>query len=187
MSRCFHSYELLPTFAGELGDEKRRGPAGPFLMMITEEQIAQLVNDRIEGSDMFIVSVRVLPSNRIRVFIDSLSGLPVQECVNISRHIESSLDREEEDFELEVSSPGLTEPFAHPLQYRKNIGRTVKLTLSDGSSLKGELSDADDNGVVIVLEEKKKSKKKKQDVEVQGPKHVPFTEIKEAKTVITFK
>lgn len=149
-------------------------------MMITENIIRQLVEEKIEGSNIFIVSVKVLPSNRIKVFVDAVEGLNVKDCVAISRHVEGSLDREQQDFELEVSSPGLTEPFQHPLQYQKNVGRSVKVTTNDGNSVKGELLKFENNAIIVQPEKKKKK-------EQAEPVNIPLTEIKEAKTVISFK
>lgn len=152
-------------------------------MMITEAQIRTLVEERIADSDRFIVAVRVLPGNRIRVFVDSLSGVTVRDCVQISRHIEGSLDREQEDFELEVSTPGLTEPLLHPLQYVKNIGRTLKVDTIDGLSVKGTVVEADEHKVTIAPEPKKKPKK---DEPQPDAVTIAIPQIKQAKTVISF-
>jgi len=112
--------------------------------------------------------------------VDGLKGLKVQDCAAISRHIESALDREQEDFELEVSSPGLTAPFEHPLQYQKNVGRTVKVTLDDGSTVKGMLQAFEGTCLTVMPERKKK---KEEPVAVV----FPLNRIREAKTVISFK
>lgn len=149
-------------------------------MMITENIIKQLVEQKIEGTDMFLVSARVLPSNRIRVYVDAVNGLDVKACVQISRHIEGSLDREQEDFELEVSSPGLSEPFQHPLQYQKNIGSGIKVLTNDGNKAKGKLVKFENDTIIVELEPKKK---KEQAESIT----IPLSEIKEAKTVISFK
>lgn len=149
-------------------------------MMITENIIKQLVEEKIEGTDMFLVSAKVLPSNRIRVYVDAVDGLAVKACVQISRHIEGSLDREQEDFELEVSSPGLSEPFQHPLQYQKNVGRGIKVLTNDGSKAKGKLVKFENDTITIEPE----TKKKKEQAE---PVTIPLSKIKEAKTVISFK
>lgn len=148
-------------------------------MMITEATVRALIEEKIEGTDQFIVSVKVLPTNRIQVFVDAVGGLNVKDCVNISRQIEGNLDREVEDYELQVSSPGLTEPFQHPLQYKKNVGREIKVTTLDGNTIKGELTAF--TGEEITLQPEKKKKK-----EEAEPVTIPLSEIKEAKTVISF-
>jgi ribosome maturation factor RimP len=148
-------------------------------MMITEGTVRALIEERIEGTDQFIVSVKVLPTNRIQVYIDAVGGLNVKDCVNVSRQIEGNLDREIEDYELQVSSPGLTEPFQHPLQYKKNVGREIKVITLDGNTIKGELTEF--TGEEITLQPEKKKK------EEAEPVTIPLSEIKEAKTVISFK
>jgi ribosome maturation factor RimP len=162
---------------------KEGDPQSPFLMMITEARITELVEECIADSDRFIVSVRVLPGNGIRVSVDRLSGMTVQDCVRISRHIEGNLDRETEDFSLEVGSPGLTEPLTHPLQYRKNMGRELKVDTVDGQSVKGEVISADDVQVTILPRPAKKLKKNE---DPPSPVSLPFPQIKQAKTVISF-
>ena len=152
-------------------------------MMITEAQITALVEEKNVGTERFIVAVRVLPGNRIRVFIDALVGVTVRDCVQVSRHIEGSLDREQEDFELEVSTPGLTEPLVHHLQYLKNVGRQLRVVTTDGSIVKGEVLAATDEDVTIMPEAKKKSKKNEEET---GPVIIQLALIKEAKTVISF-
>jgi ribosome maturation factor RimP len=152
-------------------------------MMITEAHITALVEEKNADTDRFIVAVRVLAGNRIRVFVDALSGMTVRDCVQISRHIEGSLDREQEDFELEVSTPGLTEPLRHPLQFLKNVGRTIKVDLLDGTSVKGEVISATQEDVTLQPEAKKKPKKTEEE---SGPITIQLIQIKEAKTVISF-
>lgn len=152
-------------------------------MMITEARITDLVEERIADSDRFIVAVRVLAGNRIRVFVDGLSGMSVRDCVQISRHIEGNLDREQEDFELEVSTPGLTEPLTHPLQFVKNVGRSLKVETLEGETVKGEVLAADADQVTIQPELKKKLKKNEPQ---PGPVSISLQQIKQAKTVISF-
>lgn len=152
-------------------------------MMISEAQITALVEEKNAGTDRFIVAVRVLTGNRIRVFVDSLAGMTVRDCVQISRHIEGNLDREQEDFELEVSTPGLTEPLRHPLQFVKNVGRSIKVDILDGSVVKGEVLEANDREVIIMPEAPKKLKMNE---ELPGPVTIALETIKEAKTIITF-
>jgi len=114
------------------------------------------------------------------VFVDAVDGLDVNACVAISRHIEGSLDREEEDFELEVSSPGLTEAYQHPLQYKKNVGREVKVITNEGDTMKGKLLEFSGESIIVMPEKKKKK-------EQAEPVTILLTDIKEAKTVISFK
>ncbi len=149
-------------------------------MMITEATIRALVEEKLEGTDIFIVAAKVSSTNSIRVFIDAVEGLNVKDCVSVSRHIEGNLDREIEDYELQVSSPGLTEPFSHPLQYKKNVGRDIKVTTLEGETWKGKLVAFDGEAITVAPEKKKKK-------ETVDSVLIPLETIKEAKTVISFK
>jgi ribosome maturation factor RimP len=128
--------------------------------MIERSKIEGLIRELTEKNEIFIVSLIISPSNKITLLVDSLKGLNIRECVQLSRAIESGLDREEADFELEVSSPGLGEPLKVVPQYLKNIGREIEVFLGNGSKLTGKLTEADVNGFII--EEQKKIKGKKQ-------------------------
>ena len=95
-----------------------------IIKMISKEKIRYLVDEML-SEDMFIVDINVGLGNAIAVSLDSDSGMSIDKCVGISRHIEHNLDRETEDFSLEVSSPGLTHPFRVLRQYQKNIGQKI--------------------------------------------------------------
>ena len=88
--------------------------------MITKKSISDLINQAIEGTDIFLVDLIISPSNQMIVEIDKVPAISIKECVSVSRHIERSLDREVEDFELSVTSPGLDKPFKKIEQYQKN-------------------------------------------------------------------
>jgi ribosome maturation factor RimP len=107
--------------------------------MITQEQIESLVSQKIEGTGIFIVEVQIRPGNSILIHLDKPEGISIDECVGISRYINANLDREIEDYDLEVSSPGLGHSFKVKEQYLKNIGRGVELILKDGKKLNGKL------------------------------------------------
>jgi len=137
---------------------------------------------------MFVVRASVAPGNRIRVLVDRLgSGLTMKDCVAIHRHIESHLDRETEDFELEVGSPGMEEPFAHPMQYVKNIGRQVRVLLKDGTEVSGRINAVIDKAVIIIPETKSKGKAKAAPTAEAEPVTFDMDQIKETKKIITFK
>jgi ribosome maturation factor RimP len=146
--------------------------------MITVAEIENLVNAKIAEtdtlSDAFIVSVSVRPGNAIEVLLEKDSGLNVEDCKKVSRHIESSLDREKEDFSLEVSSPGVGKPLTVFRQYLKNVGRTVKVKAEDGEKYEGDLAEVSEVGIVLKYQEKEvlPGKKKKEWVEKQSPLHL---------------
>lgn len=158
--------------------------------MITAAEIEQLVNAKIAEtetlSDAFVVSISVRPGNAIEVLLDKDSGLNVEDCKKVSRHIESSLDREKEDFSLEVSSPGVGKPLLVHRQYMKNIGRTVKVKAEDGSKVEGELMAVSEEGIVVKFEEKEVLPGKKKKEWVEKNVALAFNNIKETKVVIRF-
>ena len=150
--------------------------------MISVTTITNLVQEKLANSESFLVEIKVSPDNQITVLLDNNKGVSIAECVSVSRHIEGNLDRETEDYKLEVSSAGLDKPFKVLEQYLKNIGRTVTIVTSDNKNLKGTLLSANENE--IVLEEVKKSKKKK--TEEKTIHTIKQTEILKTKVVISF-
>ncbi|MBT6745702.1 MAG: ribosome assembly cofactor RimP [Flavobacteriales bacterium] len=155
--------------------------------MITQAQIKKLVTDKIEDTDQFMVSVEVKPGNNIQVEVDSMSGIGVQEFMAISRHIEGSLDREIEDFSLRVSSPGVGEAYKVLDQYKKNVGRKVKVKTNDDRELVGELISFDDEQICVKTKERKKVEGKKSKQVVEEDITIRLQNIKETNTEISFK
>ncbi len=117
--------------------------------MIEVFKVKTLAEQKIEGTDNFLVDVKVMPQNRIIVLFDSPSGVNLRDCEEMSRFIEAGLDRSEEDFELTVSSPGLDEPFRVAGQYRKNLNKEVTVLLTDGQRLEGILTSYHGNEITI--------------------------------------
>ena len=116
--------------------------------MIEKIKILELVNNALEGSDKFLVNLKITPDNRIYVDIDGDNGVTIDDCIELSRAIESQLDRDAEDFELNVSSAGADQPLKMTRQYRKNIGYEVEVLTADGRKLKGILADADESRIM---------------------------------------
>jgi len=164
-----------------LGDGK--SPILLILNMITKEKVQSLVEE-VLLTDQFVVDIAVGLGNSITVFVDSDTGISVGECVEISRHVEHSLDRETEDFSLEVSSPGLSGPFKVLRQYLKNVGREVEVVVKSGEKHKGILKSANEAGfeLEIVVKEKVDGKK------IATTKSLTFDydHIKTVKIVISF-
>ena len=154
--------------------------------MIKKERIQQLVDEFLtEYEDVFLVSLKIGGGNQIEVLIDSSQGIKMGDCVKLSRHIEGNLDREEEDFALQIASAGLSEPFKVFKQYEKNVGRKVDVKLKGGEKILGTILSAEE-GKGIVLETKKREKigKKKQVVVKQ--QELAFKQIDQTKIVISF-
>jgi ribosome maturation factor RimP len=140
--------------------------------MITEETIIELVQQHIQGSDIFLVEAVVRPGNMIKVHVDRPEGITIKECVLISRFVNGQLDRELDDFSLEVSSPGLSSPFKVKQQYVKNIGRIIEVRLEDGERLEGKLERVDENSIILI---------------VKGvDQEIPLDDIVKAKAIISF-
>ena len=154
-----------------------------ILKMIAKEKI-QILVEEVMSSDMFIVDITVGTGNSILVSIDSDAGISVGECVQISRHIESSLDREVEDFSLEVSSPGLSLPLKVFRQYLKNIGREVEVVTKSGEKQKGILKSATIDGFELEFLAKGRVDGKK--VEETKMLTYSFDQMKTVKIVISF-
>ena len=154
--------------------------------MISRDIIKELVLSAINGTAIFVVDVKVDSANRITVEVDKPEGISIEECVRISRAIESGLDRETEDYELEVSSPGLTAPFKVIEQYRKNCGRQVNVEIRDGKKINGLLQHADDEGIVLEVKAKIREAGLKRPKTVMQTVALKFSDIKATKVVITF-
>ena len=155
--------------------------------MITEKKIRELTEEKIKGTDRFIVSVKVSTAKKIEVLLDGLTNIAINDCIEISRFIESSLDRENEDFELMVSSAGIDQPFTVEKQYQKNIGRELNVLKKDGLKVKGVLVSYEPETSILIESEKiiKNDKNKKQTIKEQIT--IPLQEIKESKLILSFK
>ena len=114
--------------------------------MIDKQLLLKTVEDAIAGTDLFVVDVRVSPSNEIVVELDSPDGIDIDTCADITRKIEAVFDRDVEDYELEVGSAGLTAPFRVRGQYLKNIGNEVEILTADGRKLRGTLKEVAEDG-----------------------------------------
>ena len=156
--------------------------------MIGKDYIAGLVGEWIRGTGLFLVDIYTGHSNDIRVYVDSMEGVTVETCVEMSRWLEKKLDERGNNFSLEVSSPGLDMPLRVRQQYEKNLGRDVEVVFKDGKKRRGTLLEVNDEGLKIEVTEKALSggsqKKKKP---VKAERFFAFDEIKSTKVVISFK
>ena len=128
--------------------------------MINKEQITTLCEEALEGTDRFLVEVKVKPQNVIEVYVDSDTAVNIEQCVELSRHIENKLDRDAEDFELNVYSWGLSGALKMDRQLRKYIGKDVEAKTKELGKLQGKLIGFDAEKVEIAPAPKKTSKKK---------------------------
>ncbi len=148
--------------------------------MIDKEKVQSIVNQELEGTDLFLVDLKIGKDNKISVFIDGDNGVAIQNCIDLSRKIESNFDREVEDFELSVFSSGVGEPLKLNRQYKKNIGRNIEvITNEEGEKIVGELLMVDEEKIVVKVQPKKKK-----DPIVE--KEILIDNIKESKIIILF-
>ena len=155
--------------------------------MIEIDKIKGIVAQEIEGTELFLVDINISTTNKILVLIDSWKSVAIDDCIKISRKIEGSLDRDTEDFELEVSSAGLDQPFVVPEQYRKNVGNNVEIITNEGIKLKGKMISFDEKGIEIEIGKKIKVEGKKKKQAIVEKTFYPFDNIKSTKVEIEFK
>ena len=150
-----------------------------------QKTIEDFVNAQLKGSeDVFLVEVKVLPGNNIKVFLDADNGITIDKCIRINRALYNQIEASDifpnGDFSLEVSSPGVDEPLKLHRQYKKNIGRTVEITMSDGTKKEGKLTGVNDDEVII--EERSGQGKKA----VSKTTNILFNQVKHTKVLVTF-
>lgn len=154
--------------------------------MIDKQLIKSVVEETLRDSGYFPVDVEVSRDNDIRVEIENANGsVDVDFCANLSRTIEAALDRDKEDFSLEVGSAGITSPFKVPMQYVKNIGHEIE-TIADGRKIKGILKDADQDGFTIAVEEKVKVDGQKKPVIQTRDLRLNYPDVKNTKIILKF-
>lgn len=154
--------------------------------MISKEVVEKIINDRISASEVFVVSISVQSGGLIQVFLDQPGGISIRTCAEFSRLIESNLDRENEDFELRVSSPGLDKAFKVPQQYIINIGNCINVVDLDGEKYKGILKASDETGIEMEAEVRVESPGRKKKVIETKSVRLEYIDIKTAKVNLEF-
>lgn len=150
--------------------------------MIDKVEILNLVREVLDGTDKFLVDLHISRDNRINISIDGDNGITIYDCIELSRHVEGHLNRDVEDFELNVASAGLDCPLKMVRQYKKNVGRSLKVETADGNTRQGELLEATDEKIVLKLDLTKKQKKEG----ISDVFECLYKDIKTAKIVIKF-
>ena len=146
--------------------------------MIDTERIREIIDEKLAGTDLFLVGIRQSPSNEIEITIDSDTSVGIDRCAELSRAVEEAFDRDAEDFELTVMSAGIGQPLTMLRQYRKLIGREVEAVLKDGSKLTAVLKDASAEVLTLSYSEKVAVEGKKRRVSVERERTIPLAEIK---------
>lgn len=155
--------------------------------MIEKQIIVDIATESLKDSPLFLVEVAVRPGNIIIVEVDSIEGVSIEDCISLSKEIESHFDREVEDFELEVGSAGITSPFKIQKQYEKNIGNEVEVLSKKGQKLSGVLESCDNEGFNIVVTQMVKPEGAKKKVAVEENIRFQYDEVKYTKYLIRFK
>ena len=155
--------------------------------MIDKNVVTRIVDEWLEGKDYFLVDVTVNPDDKIVVEIDHAEGVWIDDCVELSRYIESKLDREEEDYELEVGSAGIGQPFKVLQQYLIHIGKDVEVLTKTGKKLEGVLKEANEDNFTVTIERKVKREGAKRPKLVEEDVTFSYDEIKYTKYLISFK
>jgi ribosome maturation factor RimP len=139
----------------------------------------------LEKPSVFLIDLTITDSFKIIVNLDGDNGVALQDCIDISRAIENNLDREEQDFSLEVASVGVGSPLKMVRQYKKNVGRTLIVKLAT-ETIEAELVEANDNFIILSWKAREAKKLGKGKETVQKRQEIPYTEIKEAIVTVTF-
>lgn len=155
--------------------------------MIDVTRVREIAETQMEGTDLFVVEVRVSPANEIVVTVDSDTQVGIDRCVELSRSIEGALDREQEDFELTVMSAGIGQPLKMLRQYRKLIGRPVEVILKDGGKIVGNLTDASETSIAVEYEERVAVDGKKRKQLVTTRRELSLDEVKSTCEYLDFK
>ena len=155
--------------------------------MIDRQQVIDLTNEWLADKEYFLVDVVISKDDKITVEIDHAEGVWIEDCADLSRHIESSLSRETEDYELEVGSAGLGQPFKVVQQYQNHIGLEVEVLTKDKRKLKGILKDANEANFTITISKKEKPQGAKRPVIVEEDLQFTYDSIKYTKYIINFK
>ncbi|MFA6832453.1 MAG: ribosome assembly cofactor RimP [Bacteroidaceae bacterium] len=155
--------------------------------MIDKNTVIQIVEEWLADKEYFLVQVTVSSDARIVIEIDHSEGVWIEDCVALSRFVEAKLDRDEQDFELEVGSAGIGQPFLVEQQYLNNVGKEVELMTKTGLKKEGVLTQIGDNQLTIIATEKVKEEGQKRPKAKEVSYTYSLDDLKWTKALITFK
>lgn len=136
--------------------------------MLTPEEIQRIAEKQLEGTDLFVVGIKISPANEIELLVDSDTSVSIDRCVTVSRAVEAALEEVTDDFALMVASAGIGQPLKVFRQYQKLIGRPVEVVLKNGIKITAELREANPESITLAYSEK---------VAVEGKKRKELQEI----------
>ncbi|MFB6257155.1 MAG: ribosome assembly cofactor RimP [Flavobacteriales bacterium] len=155
--------------------------------MIEEEEVKQLVESVVQERSLFLVDVQVHPDDRVFVEVDRMDGISVEDCGALNQKVRQALEEKGENFEVNVASPGLDEPFKVSHQFKKNLGQEVSVLTRNGQQIKGVLDEVDGEGIRVRTRKKERVQGKKKKELVEREHRFAFDELKETKAVIGVK
>lgn len=164
----------------------RKSPILLTKILITKEHIQNLANQYLNGTNMYVTGIKIGSDNQINVFIDGDEGVTIKDCVAVSRVIEGNLDRNKEDYALDVSSHGATTPLVMPRQYKKHIGRSFEIKLQDGTKTEGDLVACDENEIKLEFSTRENKPIGKGKVTVVKQQIIKYDQIKESKIKLKY-
>ncbi|MGC4041287.1 MAG: ribosome assembly cofactor RimP [Flavobacterium sp.] len=154
--------------------------------MAFKDKVLELLNEALEQKpSLFLVDLSISETFKVVVTLDGDNGVNLQDCIDVSRMLDNNLDREEQDYSLEVASAGVSSPLKLVRQYKKNIGRTLKVKLA-GENIEAELTDANDENITLSWKAREPKKIGKGKETVEHKREIPYSDIKEAIVTITF-
>jgi ribosome maturation factor RimP len=154
--------------------------------MIDSQKVKELVTQAITKEEAFLVDLNISSDDRIKVLVDHLDGISIDQLIRISRFVERSLDEDGDEFQIEVSSPGVGSPFTVKEQYIKSVGRPVKVILNNGLELNGDFTKFENDTVTVSWSEKQPKPVGKGKIKVQKEENVSLEEIKEISLELRF-
>lgn len=155
--------------------------------MIDRQQVIDLTNDWLSDKEYFLVDVVISKDDKITVEIDHAEGVWIEDCAELSRHIENGLNGETDDYELEVGSAGLGQPFKVLQQYKNHIGLEVEVLTKDGKKIKGILKEATEKEFTVTVSKKEKVEGAKRPQLVEEDIKFSYDGVKYTKYIINFK
>ena len=153
---------------------------------MNQTRVEHLVNEALaENESLFLIDLVISENNKVQITVDGDHGVPLSECIRISKAVDANFDREEEDFSLEVSTPDISHPLKMKRQYIKNVNRILKVKIAE-EELEGTLVAADEDEIVLNWKAREPKPLGKGKVTVQKTATIAYKDIKEAKVKIVF-
>jgi len=163
----------------------RRRPESKAIRMLKDKVEVLLEKALEQNKSLFLITCAVSADKFIKIVIDGDNGVTLEDCIAVSRAIEHNLDRDEEDFSLEVTSAGATSPLEIPRQFKKNVGRKLKVQSLEGE-IEGTLTETNEKGITLEWKAREPKPVGKGKHTVQKKQTIDFSDIKEAKVVLKF-